>query len=115
MHTGDALPQVSLSTPMPEVIHEMSRKRLGMTTVLKTTPKSAKIAGYTLAGLISDGDLRRLLERVGPHALDRKAGDIMNRNPQTISPDAFASEALVQMERKRLRRWWWWRWGWSKE
>jgi arabinose-5-phosphate isomerase len=102
MHSGDALPQVSPSTPMPEVIHEMSRKRLGMTTVLKPTPKNARIHGLMLAGIISDGDLRRLLERVGPHALDRTAGDIMNRNPQTITPGAFASAALVQMEEKKI-------------
>jgi len=93
MHSGDALPQVALSTPMPEVIHEMSRKKLGMTTVVK---------GKSLAGIISDGDLRRLLERVGPHALDRTAGDIMNRTPQTIAPTALANEALLQMEEKKI-------------
>jgi arabinose-5-phosphate isomerase len=102
MHSGDALPHVTASTPMPAVIHEMSRKRLGMTTVLKATPKSAKKAGYTLAGIVSDGDLRRLLERVGPHALERTAGDIMNRSPQTIAPTAFASAALVHMEEKKI-------------
>jgi len=102
MHTGEAMPHVTTTTPMPEVIHEMSRKRLGMTTVLKPTPKSAKAPGFTLAGIISDGDLRRLLERVGPHALDRTAGDIMNRTPQTIAPTAFASDALVQMEEKKI-------------
>jgi arabinose-5-phosphate isomerase len=102
MHTGAALPQVAPSTPMPEVIHEMSRKKLGMTTVLKATPKDAKIAGFTLEGIISDGDLRRLLERVGPHALNRTAGDIMNRTPQTIAPGAFASAALLQMEEKKI-------------
>jgi arabinose-5-phosphate isomerase len=102
MHSGDALPSVSPSTPMPQVIHQMSHKKLGMTTVLKPTPKSVKPAGFTLAGIISDGDLRRLLERVGPHALDRTAGDIMNRNPQTIAPGAFANAALVQMEEKKI-------------
>src|SRR5436305_11677861 len=54
MHTGDALPQVAGSTPMPQVIYEMSRKKLGMTTVLEDG---------RLAGMISEGDLRRLLER----------------------------------------------------
>ena len=106
MHTGEALPQVMPSTPMVQVIHEMSHKKLGMTTVLKPTPKSAQKTGqppgFTLAGIISDGDLRRLLERVGPHALDRTAGDIMNRTPQTIAPGAFASAALVQMEEKKI-------------
>lgn len=106
MHSGEAMPQVTPTTPMPEVIHEMSRKRLGMTTVLKPIPKSAQKAGqppgFTLAGIISDGDLRRLLERVGPHALDRTAGDIMNRTPQTIASTAFASDALVHMEDKKI-------------
>ena len=99
MHSGDALPQVSPSTPMTQVIYEMSRKKLGMTTVLLPAPKSS---GHTLAGIISDGDLRRLLERVGPQAFERTAGDIMNRSPQTISPNAFASAALIQMEEKKI-------------
>jgi arabinose-5-phosphate isomerase len=102
MHSGDALPHVSPSTPMPQVIHEMSRKRLGMTTVVAPTPKSAKRPGHILAGIISDGDLRRLLERVGPHAFERTAGDIMNRTPQTIGPASFASAALVQMEEMKI-------------
>jgi arabinose-5-phosphate isomerase len=93
MHSGDALPHVSPTTPMSQVIHEMSHKKLGMTTVLK---------GQTLAGIVSDGDLRRLLERVGPHALDRTAGDIMNRTPHTIAPTAFAADALLQMEEKKI-------------
>src|SRR5271154_5529660 len=62
MHAGDAIPRVSPATPMPAVIYEMSRKRLGMTTVTE----SGK-----LVGLISDGDLRRLLERQGAKALDK--------------------------------------------
>ncbi len=99
MHSGEALPQVSPATPMPEVIHEMSRKRLGMTTVIE--PEAAEGAGR-LAGIISDGDLRRLLERVGAQALERTAGDIMNRSPQTIAPDAFASDALLRMEERKI-------------
>ena len=93
MHSGEAMPQVSPTTPMAQVIHEMSHKKLGMTTVLK---------GQELAGIISDGDLRRLLERVGPRALDRTAGDIMNRTPRTIAPTAFASDALLQMEESKI-------------
>lgn len=102
MHSGDDLPRVTPTTPMPEVIHEMSRKRLGMTTVLKPAPKSAKQPGFVLAGIISDGDLRRLFERVGPYSLDRSAGDIMNRTPQIIGPTAFATDALAQMEEKKI-------------
>lgn len=97
MHSGDAMPQVARSTPMPQVIYEMSRKKLGMTTVV-----SHSESGPTLLGIISDGDLRRLLERVGPHALERTAGAIMNCEPQTIPPTASASDALVQMEEKKI-------------
>ena len=79
---------------MAQVIHEMSSKKLGMTTVLT--------AGKALAGIVSDGDLRRLLERVGPQAVERTAGDLMNRAPQTVSPNALASEALAQMEERKI-------------
>jgi arabinose-5-phosphate isomerase len=93
MHSGDALPQVEGSTPMPQVIYEMSRKKLGMTTVLE---------GGHLAGMISDGDLRRLLERDGSHALEHTAGEIMNRHPVTINGGALASLALALMEEKKI-------------
>jgi len=99
MHLGEELPSVSPSTPMSQVIYEMSRKKLGMTTVLTPAGKKGK---FRLAGIVSDGDLRRLLERVGPHALERTAGDIMNRTPQTIGPNEFASNALVQMEARKI-------------
>ncbi len=94
MHSGDAIPQVSPATPMPQVIHEMSHKKLGMTTVLTDAGE--------LAGIVSDGDLRRLLERVGPRSLERTAGDIMNVYPQTIAPTAFATEALAHMEERKI-------------
>ncbi|NYF89353.1 KpsF/GutQ family sugar-phosphate isomerase [Tunturiibacter empetritectus] len=93
MHTGDALPQVGEATPMPQVIYEMSRKKLGMTTVLKD--------GH-LAGMISDGDLRRLLERDGSHALEHTAAEIMNSQPHTIAENTLASSALAIMEEKKI-------------
>ena len=93
MHAGQALPRVTTTTPMPAVIHEMSDKKLGMTTVLE---------GEQLAGIISDGDLRRLLERVGPQALERTAGNIMNPTPRTVAPTAFAAEALLLMEENKI-------------
>jgi arabinose-5-phosphate isomerase len=93
MHAGEALPSVSADTPMPQVIHEMSHKKLGMTTVLDQG---------SLLGMISDGDLRRLLERDGSHALERSAGEIMNRQPLTIAADAFASTALALMEERKI-------------
>jgi arabinose-5-phosphate isomerase len=93
MHSGDAVPSVSPETPMSHVIHEMSHKKLGMTTVLD---------GGRLLGMISDGDLRRLLERDGSHALERSAGDIMNPHPLTIEGSAFASTALALMEERKI-------------
>jgi arabinose-5-phosphate isomerase len=94
MHTGDAMPKVLPLTPMPEVIYEMSRKKLGMTTVIDKDD--------ALLGMISDGDLRRLLERDGGKALDHNAGEIMNPRPVTIEPGAFASSALALMEEKKI-------------
>jgi arabinose-5-phosphate isomerase len=94
MHSGDSLPRVLRSTPMPQVIYEMSRKKLGMTAVLDEEER--------LLGMISDGDLRRLLERDGGHALDHTAGEIMNMHPITIHAGAFASSALALMEEKKI-------------
>ena len=104
MHAGEHLPQVSPAAPLPHIIHEMSRKKLGMTTVVASAP--AHLAGdppaLTLLGIISDGDLRRLLERVGPLAFQRTAADIMNRTPHTIAPTAFAADALTHMEAHKI-------------
>ncbi len=94
MHSGDALPRVAADTPMAQVIHEMSHKKLGMTTVLGE--------GNALLGMISDGDLRRLLERDGGNALAHSAGEIMNARPVTIAPEAFAGEALALMEARKI-------------
>jgi arabinose-5-phosphate isomerase len=94
MHTGEAMPQVAADTVMTQVIHEMSHKRLGMTTVVGE--------GGRLLGVISDGDLRRLLERDGPNALAHTAVEIMNAKPVTIAPEAFAGEALVLMEERKI-------------
>jgi arabinose-5-phosphate isomerase len=93
MHGGDALPRVSTSTPMKDVIYEMSRKKLGVTTVVE---------GKRVVGIISDGDLRRLLERRGKDVLDLTAGDCMTRDPKTISPDEFAIAALNVMEQRKI-------------
>jgi arabinose-5-phosphate isomerase len=93
MHSGDALPSVTPSTPISHVIYEMSRKGLGMTTVVD--------AGK-LAGVISDGDLRRLLERHGKEVFDLTAGQCMTREPKTIGPDSFAIAALDIMEQKKI-------------
>ncbi len=93
MHCGDALPRVSPDTPMSQVIYEMSRKGLGITTVTDNG---------RLLGVISDGDLRRLLERRGKDVLDSTARECMTMNPKTISPDEFAASALNLMEQKKI-------------
>jgi arabinose-5-phosphate isomerase len=93
MHSGDAIPCVETRTPMTDVIYEMSRKKLGMTTVEK--------AGK-LAGVISDGDLRRLLERDGPEGLRKTAGEVMNSAPKTILATELAARALHTMEEKKI-------------
>lgn len=94
MHTGDALPRVSPETPMPATFHEMSAKKLGMTTV--TAPDGK------LAGILTDGDLRRLMEKHGGATLSMTAGDCMIRSPQIIAPTLLASEALNIMEKKKI-------------
>jgi arabinose-5-phosphate isomerase len=93
MHTGDAVPRVEPDTRMPDVIYEMSRKKLGITAV---------VAGGKLVGMISDGDLRRLLERRGKDVLDLTAADCMTRTPKTIAPGEFAATALAIMEQKKI-------------
>ncbi|MGZ4833730.1 MAG: KpsF/GutQ family sugar-phosphate isomerase [Terriglobales bacterium] len=93
MHTGDAVPRVTPQTPMSQVIYEMSRKGLGVTTVTE---------GDKLVGIISDGDLRRLLERCGKDVLDLTAGECMTRSPKTIHGDEFATAALNLMEQKKI-------------
>jgi arabinose-5-phosphate isomerase len=93
MHAGEAVPRVLPDTKMPQVIYEMSRKKLGMTAVVN---------GEKLVGIISDGDLRRLLEKSGKDALDLNAGQCMTREPRTILPGEFAVTALAMMEEKKI-------------
>ena len=94
MHSGDAMPRVAPDTAMPAVFHEMSAKKLGMTTVTTSEGK--------LAGILTDGDLRRLMEKHGGATLAMTAGDCMVRTPQTIGPKFLASEALNLMEKKKI-------------
>ena len=93
MHTGDAVPRVRPDTRMSDVIYEMSRKKLGVTTVVE---------GDRLVGIISDGDLRRLLEQRGKDVLDLTAGECMSREPKTIASREFAATALAIMEQKKI-------------
>ena len=93
MHTGEAVPRVTPKTKMSDVIYEMSRKKLGMTTVVE---------GDKLVGVISDGDLRRQLESRGKDVLDLTAAECMTPQPKTISPQEFAASALAIMEQKKI-------------
>lgn len=92
MHSGDAVPRVTPATKMADVIYEMSRKGLGITTVVENN---------RLLGVISDGDLRRLLEK-RKDVLSLTAGDCLTPNPKTIAADEFAMAALNIMEEKKI-------------
>jgi arabinose-5-phosphate isomerase len=93
MHTGEAVPRVTPQTRMPDVIYEMSRKKLGVTAV---------VDGQMLVGVISDGDLRRLLEKRGKDVLDLTASECMTTKPRTIGANEFAATALALMEEKKI-------------
>jgi len=93
MHKGEALPCVAPSTRMPDVIYEMSRKKLGVTAVVE---------GQRLIGVISDGDLRRLLEKRGKDVMDLTAAEAMTREPKTIRGAEFAASALAIMEEQKI-------------
>ncbi len=93
MRTGDRIPLVTRETGMTEAIHEMSRKMMGITAVVNGRGE--------LLGVISDGDLRRLLEN-DPSLLSRTAGECSHPNPKTITADEFASTALERMEDAKI-------------
>jgi len=93
MHKGDQIPRVGPDTPMRDVIYEMSRKGFGITAVAD--------AGGTLEGVISDGDLRRLLEH-DERVLSHVASECMKAEPATISAGELASSALQQMEERKI-------------
>ena len=92
MHSGDAIPKVLPNTKMPDVIYEMSRKGLGVTTVVEDGK---------LVGIISDGDLRRLLEH-RKDVLSLTAAECMSKGPKTIRGDELAASALNIMEQKKI-------------
>jgi arabinose-5-phosphate isomerase len=93
MHTGDSVPRVSVSTAMTDVIYEMSCKKLGMTTV--------EGKDGALAGVISDGDLRRMLQK-SPDPMRLTAADCMTREPKTIGRGELATAALARMEQLKI-------------
>lgn len=93
MQGGDQTPIVTETTPIPQVIYEISSKGLGMTCVVD--------AQGALAGIITDGDLRRHMTGT-TNLLDRTATDVMTRNPITIRRETLAAEALLVLERRKI-------------
>ena len=93
MQTGAAIPRVAPATAMPDVILEMSSKRLGMTCVID--------ADGRLLGIVTDGDLRRFLA-TRPDLLASRAQDVMTERPVTIQREALAAEAIHLMEARKI-------------
>lgn len=97
MHTGDAIPKVADTALVKDAIYEISSKKVGVTAVVDADGK--------LQGVISDGDLRRWMERTeksGENLLSKQAREIMTRNPKVIGKDALAAEAVALMENSSI-------------
>ena len=92
MHVGEQLPLVAADMPMGQVLLVMTNKSFGCVGVLAA-------AGQRLAGIITDGDLRRHIE---PGLFDRTAADVMTANPKTTRPNALAAEALHVMNARSI-------------
>jgi arabinose-5-phosphate isomerase len=92
MHAGPQAPLVDIGARMRDVIYEMSRKGLGMTAVT---------SDGRLAGIITDGDLRRRMAD-GSDVLGLPAGEVMTRNPITIDRQMLAAQALLLMEQRKI-------------
>lgn len=93
MHSGDDMPRVSQTAPMRDVVAEISRKGLGISAVVDGEGR--------IAGVISDGDLRRHLERYDD-VLSKSADTCMTANPVTVSPTEAATAALALMEKRKI-------------
>ena len=91
MHTGDEVPVVYEDSDFNSLVYEISSKRLGMTTVVNSNSE--------LVGVITDGDLRRAIERYSSELFKIKAKDIMSKNPKTIDEFSLAAKAASIMER----------------
>jgi arabinose-5-phosphate isomerase len=94
MHSGDDMPRVLAGAKMPDVIYEMSRKGLGMAAVTE--------ADGRLLGVITDGDLRRMMQTRKGNVLGLSAADCMTRNPVRLSRTELAASALRLMEEKKI-------------
>jgi arabinose-5-phosphate isomerase len=94
MHTGEDLPRVSPAAKMPDVIYEMSRKGLGLAAVTEADGK--------LLGIITDGDLRRVMQKRKENVLELTAADCMSRGPVTLPRSELAASALRLMEERKI-------------
>jgi arabinose-5-phosphate isomerase len=94
MHSGENAPRVLPTTKMPDVIYEMSRKGLGLAAVTEASGK--------LLGIITDGDLRRVMQKRQENVLALSAADCMTKNPITLSRHELAASALRVMEEKKI-------------
>lgn len=94
MHSGEAMPRVAATSKIPDVIYEMSKKGLGMTTVIDAEGR--------LAGILTDGDLRRLMQQRGASTLELVVGECLTKNPHTIAPGELAGAALRLMEERKI-------------
>jgi arabinose-5-phosphate isomerase len=93
MHAQETVPRVSEGTFLREALFEITGKKLGLTTVQDEAGR--------LLGIITDGDLRRLMEKVGD-PLGKRAGEVMTRSPSTIARDEMATVALRMMEERSI-------------
>lgn len=93
MHGGEQVPIVDIAAPMHDAIYEMSKKSFGITAVVR--------GDRVLQGVISDGDLRRLLQR-DENIIRKTAGECMTRNPATIDGNELASAALQVLEQRKI-------------
>ncbi len=100
MHTDEAIPRVGPQAAIPDVIYEISRKKLGLAVVTEGSGKPAT-AGRLL-GVVTDGDLRRLMEKRKKEALDLTAADCMTKTPVTLARTELAASALRLMEEKKI-------------
>jgi arabinose-5-phosphate isomerase len=92
MRTGDRIPIVVNGASVMDALHEITRKQIGVTAVVDKRGM--------LAGIFTDGDLRRLLERIGD-VRDVEVSGVMTRDPLTVSPDVLAAEAAQLMDQRR--------------
>jgi arabinose-5-phosphate isomerase len=97
MHTGNDIPTVREETLIKDAIFEISSKKMGVTAVLEATGR--------LVGVISDGDLRRWMEKTektGENLLTKKAAEIMTKDPKVANKDSLAAEAVAIMEKNSI-------------